>query len=380
MVHEKIFEKNVLITIIPHLNDVQRTKIIEIIDQMESNGCKVFIFSDSNKMFFEKKYFTQIKPISLSDISFYNLFKFLFKMKTLVWIIRLKFWSETTYFNALKIFWSKLRQTYNILNSKIEIAFIWNSDCCEFGILNDVLKLNNIPTYCIEHGPLKNTISIDNGFMFNRNSLYVYSEKEDSYRVSGKQLFDQFKKNLGQNDLYLQDKPKIPAEFEALTNKVKILIMGLSEVDCGVYPSWYKKDRSFFFKFHKNGLHQAMEIAKLNDNYQVIFKPHPNHNPYSDDKKFSKNLFVVNGNAEKLYEWCDIVVANGSKTELDSIIYNKPVINISNGLMWYSNATYRIDSKDQIKNVIEDAFKSGLTKIQIESFIFYLGFIRAHVK
>lgn len=378
---ESICNRRVLITIIPKLNSIQVEKLKQIVLELERNENKVLIIAPNNSESFDNRHKVSKCQRRISLLHVKESIAIIFSIKWIVWFVRIKRWASLGNLNAFRFLIRRVRESINIFHRyQPNIAFIWNTTCCQYGILHDYLVKKGVNTFQIEHGPIKNSIIIDKGYMFGVSSVCRFNaESIAEYEMIGYDVLKELQDANFTNQLYSQESAKVPKAYIENQGKINILVLGLSEVDAGVYPSWFNKDRKVFYKFHKNGLDQARQIARLSNSYQVIFKPHPNHNPHNINKRVLDNLYIVNGNYDNLLKWCDVVIANGTKAEIDVIINDKPMVNISNGLLYFSGASYVVDHLSELKSVIDTAKSKGVTANQLRNFIKFLGYIKANL-
>nr|WP_315255316.1 hypothetical protein [uncultured Flavobacterium sp.] len=360
---ESLKNKKVLITIIPLLSYEHNLKLQTFISDLKSNNCKISLAYKLNDI----KILNQKKFLGVFSFNIVNIF---FHINFLKWYFRFKKWSGSK--NIFFVIRSLLKQIYLAVKIKstnsFDAVFIWNPYCSAFGVFSESLKKLNVEIYSIEYGALKNTLLIDNGFVFDSKLLSSFNCNFEYYNES------LYKSMLNtNNNLYKQEELILPDRFID-SNKIKILVLGLSEVDANVYPYW-SKERKSVYKFFKNGLEQAKYISNLSNNFIVIFKPHPSHNTEVIDKEVYSNLWVLNGNPIDAIKWSDIVVANGTKLEIDAIINNKPVVNITNGLLWQANASYKVSKKEDIKQILDMAYENGIRVDQLTNFKFFISYL-----
>lgn len=364
---EELKNRRVLITIVPQLNEIQNLKLNKFCKDINNVNGTYSIVNNVSKIIIK---YSNKKSIF---IRFYLFFKILFNVNLIKWYSRVKIWLKTkNNVILIKHIIKQLKFAILIKESKsYDVVFIWNPFCSAFGILGECLDVLNVKTFTIEHGPLKNSLLLDKGLVYNSQLLKSFTNQLNGNFEFGNKIYEELKEI--NSLLHNQNKVNIPSKF-LNNNKIKIVVFGLSEVDANVYPYW-AKERKQGFPFFKNGLSKSIYIAKLSNRFQVIFKPHPSHNFEKGNRQVLENLWIINGDPIEIIKWSDLVIANGTKLEIDSIVNQKPVININTGLLWFTNATYKVHKKNEILETINQAYNNGITISQINSFKLFLAYI-----
>ena len=344
--------KIAICTIIPELSEHHASKLNDFVLKSTSAD-KVVFLSPNNQRFPVNSGFFNADIVEGRRVRFLSAVFVLNPVKLLVWILRIRKWLNTSLFTATIITLSKIREAKAIcLNFSLVKVFIWNRYCPEFGVMAEVFKKHQIDFKDIEFGLLDGSLVVDRGFLGEASFFKEVKLNRAIQPLSWDQL--NVLKGAGQ---YAQKKPNIPFSMQN-SNVKRILILGGSEIDSGVYPNWYKT-RKYIYPFHKNSLHLAREIAMLFPTHFVVLKPHPKHNDLALDMEIARNLRVVNGDPSALFEWCDVVVSNYTKLELQAFLYRKPLVNPGPGLLFHSNGVYTVTDKGQLRQTIELALTKG---------------------
>ena len=255
----------------------------------------------------------------------------------------------------------------------------WNPYHCRYGIAHDVAEILGIKTRAIEWGYLPDTFILDKGTLassaiFGINPLDNYSEAAvQAFAKTGKVIFEKLRTST--LSLYQQAKVEIPGDFlvddKTLT---RVLVLGNDEVDSGAYPTDHA-ERLGLLPFHRSSYHQAEDMAGLDKNYRVIFKPHPSHNKFTTNTRVNANLAIVNGNPDELIDWADVVFSSGSKMEFSVIVKNKPLVNYGAGLLYGKHCAYEITAPELAAAVIGEALKGADNAVHLENFISFIGYL-----
>lgn len=344
--------KIAICTIVPKLADVQGFRVQDYVRKNTEANAIVFL-SPNEQVFTSFRDFYSTGFGEGRKIRFSSALFVLNPLKLLVWILRIKMWLNTSYAKAAVIALTKVREAKFIcVNFELDKVYIWNRYCPEFGVMADVFKRYKQDFNDIEFGLCDGSLVVDQGFL--GESVFFKSANADdaSITLSWEQL--NIAKGTGQ---YTQQKPNLPDDWQN-TNAKRILVLGGSEIDAGIYPFWYRT-RKLIYSYHKNGLDLANSLAEAFPRYLVVFKPHPKHNHLDTDLLLKPNLRVVNGDPSPLFKWCDVVVSNYTKLELQAFLYKKPLVNPSPGFLFYSNAVYTAPNREALKQTIELALLEG---------------------
>ena len=354
---QNIKYKNTLITVIPELDNNQLIALNKIINNLLQNSNHVKV------VFNNKSTQSSIIPIQLehkftnsSGILKVLTFVLFNPIRIITWLFRIKF-KNPVFKSSFIDLMSKVNQAI-ICVSDFDCLICWNPYCSTYGVMADVFKWKRKEVYTIEYGPFPGTLIIDEGFIVNSYNLkkFPYFKNLNSINVE--------KFELKTTNLYSQNEAILPRKIEE-SKKMKILFLGLSEVDSGVYPSW-GKERKLFYPYFKDGLHGALELATYFEDILFVYKPHPNHNLHSTDAELKNNLWIINGDATELINWADIVIGNGTKVENDVLIMKKPLVNFGAGFCWNSGLSNIVNSISDFELFLEK-YKNNQIKIPAET-------------
>lgn len=344
---DSICNQKVLLTIIPTLNKNTSLALNSLLKKLENQGNEIILLSNSEQIHefnFLYEFNLRFKPTRRSRnicFVFYN------KLLILKWFYRIRFKNKSIKY-TFKFLHNKIsRANYFESELKIDCVLCWNIYCDTFGVYADYFKWRGKKAYTIEYGPFPGSLIVDDGFIVDSKNLREY--KPTKIELNQPTSI----KNIKDTNLYKLNDPVIPNILKS-SNKVIIVFLGLSEIDSGVYPNWYTKERKLFYPYFKNGLDGAISIARSMKNINIIYKPHPNHNRNSEDKRLLENLWIINGSALPLIELADAVIGNGTKVENDVILSGKPLINFGAGYCKSSGLSFVIQNFEDLNCVIQD--------------------------
>lgn len=366
--------KRLLITLVPTLREALLPKLRAVIDGFHADGCEVRLLTLYRQD-------ATLDPLMLRSwgashrLGLFTWLRVLFGFRWLLWTQRMRVWSKVGLPAAFVKVVKEFRRSGRILaTADPDVVYVWNPYCCAFGILGEVARLSGRQVRTIEYGVLPDTLLLDRGFIFDSELFAGHAEVRGRHLEEGRAVLEMLQR-AGAARLYAQASAHVPAGAELLPGDIGILVLGLSEVDAGVVPSWGGERRGPY-PYHANGVELARAIAACSPTYKVIYKPHPNHNPLHEDVRLMDNAWVVNGDAHGLLDWCHVVVANGSKMEIDAMVAGKPVVNVGTGILSYSEASYRMSAWDQLETTILQAHqREGFEqrRIALADFLGYLS-------
>jgi hypothetical protein len=381
--------KKVVISCIPKLNDIQQNGMLQLLQDLESLGCKAYLWTDFDYSALSSYKLKTSKP-TLIDKTLDKLKKaFSTQSAPLAidqdkWIQRLQRWAGFEDDNrALRMYDSYVHKAVQVFgDNKPDYFFCWNPFCCHYGIANDVAEVFNIKTGGIEWGYLPNTFLLDKdgtlakSYLFNNNTLDNFTAPDlNLFEQEGQEIFNQLQTQS--LSIYTQAKVEIPEEcLKDDATRPKILVLAIDEIDAGAYPATHP-EREGLLPFHKSSVDQATRVATANDSYRVIFKPHPSHNLYPQNQQLTHNSWVVNGNPDQLIEWADVIFCAGSKMEFSALLKNKPLITFGAGLLYGKGCSYEISDTNQLNTVITTAIEKGLTTNLLTAFKQFLGYLKS---
>ncbi|HMO61639.1 MAG TPA: hypothetical protein PKC39_09915 [Ferruginibacter sp.] len=377
--------KTVIISCIPQLNPGQEQGFIQLIGILQGKGYAVKIWNCSSSTALRQ--FEIAAPAAATGLL--GRIKQALQSKAPVideqkWTERLKHWlNKDDNFNAKGIFQKHYNEALAIFKKYQPDLFIcWNPFCCQFGIAYDLAKKMQVKTAAIEFGFLPGTFTIDKKGILALSELNVPAP--ELYRglntvhlqEQGKQVYQSLVQ-AGISRL-AQQAPQLPTALQHTgAGTVNILVLANDEVDTGCIPAWHE-ERKWLLPFHTSTYQQALQIAALNPLYKVVFKPHPSHNRYSEDKQLTGNCFIVNGNPDTLINWADVVIASGSKMEFAALLQQKPLVNIGAGLLFDKGCSYEVKNVEAMPGIIQQASQNGCTEQQLQAWYTFLGYLKQH--
>lgn len=342
-----------LITLVPTLNAQLIEKLRHVITRLEEDGREVRLLS----------LYPQDPVIGPYLVRPYGgrwprglalILRGLWSFRWRVWTERMMVWASMDRAAAMKATLVELYRSARLLAAeKPDVVYIWNPYCCAYGILGELAQAVGCKVRTIELGVLPDTLQLDDGFLHSSAVLARYARVKGGFARQGHEVMEHMR---GRNDArgYAQGQAELPPKATLLPGDIGILVFGLSDVDAGVIPGWAPERRGPY-PHHLNGIALSRAIASRSSHYKVIFKPHPNHNQWPKDVPLAANAWVVNGDARPLLQWCDVVVANGSKMEVEAMLADRPVVNIGKGILSFSEASYRVESWEEVDQVILSA-------------------------
>ena len=361
--------------------------MLKLIQTLESEGHRVYLWTDHNYGKLSKYHINE--SLTRKRYSIKNPLNLISYIRTKViierskWIERLMAWTSNNNIKEInQVFDHYLRSSLSIFsNLKPDFFYCWNPFCCHYGIAYDVAKALSIKTKAIEWGYLPNTFILDNFGTLAKSEVYINNplpsfsnERLDQFQSEGEGIFENLKNQS--LSLYNQKASNLPIELiERKLNQIRILVLAIDEVDAGAIPIEHK-DRFGLLPFHKSSFDQAQAISKVNPEYAVIFKAHPSHNKYKENKQIATNLWIVNGNPDELIDWADVVFCSGSKMEFSVLLRNKPLINFGAGLLYGKDCAYEIKKLSELDIVVSTALKKQDFNLKITSFKTFLGYLK----
>ncbi|RYZ96820.1 MAG: hypothetical protein EOP47_23025 [Sphingobacteriaceae bacterium] len=375
----------VLISCIALLTNAQQKGMLKLIQEFETRGFKVHLWSD-HKYELLRKYDIHHLIYPEQEKNKFDLYwsfiKIWWGLDKKKWFERLKCWcnnNDNSFASAeLRKYMRESARVMSIINPAW--FFCWNPYCCRFGIAYDAAKILDIKTVGMDWGFLPDTFILDRkgvlatSSIFGTDPLKKYSEKSlKVFSQKGGIIFEQLQeKSLSQ---YQQANAIIPPDFIVKSKDiVKVLVLGIGEIDAGAYPADHP-ERKGLLPFHESAYQQAVDIAAANEKFRVIFKPHPSHNRYTTDTRVSANLAIVNGNPDGLIDWADVVFCSGSKMEFSAIIKNKPLLTYGAGLLHGKECSYEVRSPGSMVNEVNRALSRVYDVRNKKNFITFLGYL-----
>ena len=366
-----------MITIVPTLGPVHIEKLERIIGALRAQGDEVDLLPYFKQDVRLEGMVLKVGHAAYPASTILRLRRLL-GSRWLVWAQRMCVWSKVGPWSALVKVVAEYERAARIFGTKrYDRVYIWNPYCCAFGILGDYAERIGCEVRTIEYGVLPGTLLLDDGFLFNSALFAGYQSEKGKHLEDGERVVAMLRAEE-RSQLYQQVQASLPAGAEGDPGDVRILVLGLSEVDAGVIPSW-GSERKGPFPYHENGVALARAIARSSPRYKVIYKPHPNHNPLPTDRRLGTNAWVVNGDARRLFSWCDVVVANGSKMEIDAMLAGKPVINVGVGILSYSDASYKLGAWRELNMVIDQAREHHQIEERQRYLMDYLGYLKKNL-
>lgn len=345
--------KRVLITLIPTLGEALLAKLQVIIERLRSDGYDVRLLTLYEQSEVLDPLLLRL-PESPRRTTPSEWLRFWIDLRWLLWTQRMRVWAKVGAWAAFGKVMKDFRRSRDILATlDPDLVYIWNPYCCAFGILGECARQDGREVRTIEYGVLPATLLLDEGFIFDSRLFADYAAVRGRYVNAGEAVVRQLKE-AGEAHLYKQASATVPPGAELRHGDIGIIVLGLSEVDAGVVPAWGEERRGAY-PYHTSGVEMARAIGAASSTYKVIYKPHPNHNPMRRDVQLGRNVWVVNGDARSLLDWCHVVVANGSKMEIDAMLMEKPVINIGKGILSYAGASYQMNAWEGLDETIRQA-------------------------
>lgn len=369
LVLNQIKDQSLLITTIPAFNIDQLVVFKRIIKILNNNNNKLnFEFKEHQIESFTNELEIVPQP---KVIKWFYILKFIIQSpkKLIVWYKRIQFKEQNT-LRSITVLAKRINNAAKLFNS-FDGLICWNPYCATFGVMADFFSNNGRIVYTFEYGPIPGGLMIDKGLIVNSENLRIFPKITFPKKI----LDNNFKEK--RTNAYKQKNPNIPEEiFKSRMDKV--LILGLSEVDSGVYPSW-GNDRKLFYPFFKNGLDAAWKLSKACSNQIFIYKPHPNHNRFQRDLQITDNLWIINGDTQKLIQLADWVVGNGTKVENDALLVEKPLINLGAGFCYHSGLSHVVNSIEEFRTLLNNKkVQKVKDEISIQNWFRYMQLISFH--
>ena len=373
---------SVIISCVPTLNGAQQQGMLNLVNDIEQRGFDVYIWADDFGDQLQAYNVAQAtNNISLTGKlrRWWYLRQARSSLDKNKWVSRLQLWARAQTNEAaqshFKYYLAEAVTVFAVLQPAHFIC--WNPFCCRFGIAYDTAAILGIETAGTDWGYLPDTFILDRmgtqaaSAVYNKDPLANRNADDlQAFHTRGGDIFNELQKT--NSSIYKQAKPQIPPGFLPDDKKtIKILVLGIGEVDAGAYPPAHR-ERKGLLPFHQSSYEQAVDIAAVNKNYRVIFKPHPSHNQFKDDLIID-NLTVVNGSPDELIEWADVIFCTGS-LELSVMTKGKPLITYGAGLLHAKNISYEINSPGDAEKVIAIALSGPGAEARLTNFKTILGY------
>ena len=258
-----------------------------------------------------------------------------------------------------------------------DILVSWNPTCLVYGPITDIAKEKNIEILYSERGLVPPGIILDPYGIYNKcklNSItrdLLDNETTEKTVRLGEKLLNKLSKELptliksqNKRDNNLVNSSKFSA------NRKTILVFGISDLQGGMYPEDLS-DRKAVFPYWNNYSDMIKDLLHIDD-IQVIFKPHPKYSIPVLLEEESDRLIISNDDPNNLIRKSDIVIANGTKLELNALLLNKPLILPGYGQFWNKGCAYEANSKSHLLKLVKSIELKLLPK-QKNYLIKYLG-------
>ena len=185
---ESLKNNRVLITIFSLLSYEHSIKLEKLLSDLKLNKCETHLaykIKDVKIIKHKVNYF-------LLSIYFFIV---LFNVNLLKWYFRFKKWSKNeSVFFVIKSLLKQVNLAVNIkTTNSYDAVFIWNPYCSAYGVLSESLNKLNIETYTIEYGPLKNTLLIDKGFVYDSK---LFSSFNCNFKYKNENIYESLLKTV----------------------------------------------------------------------------------------------------------------------------------------------------------------------------------------
>lgn len=256
---------------------------------------------------------------------------------------------------------------------KINAVIVWNAETPYHLLFRQICYLNKIKFLGIEGGMVPGTVEIDfygtnaNGsIQQNRHSFNKLSICRQDVELAKKYL-----SFIKHNKFSKKHQPVSSESKKIIKNKNKsiILLAGIDEKGTNLLWSSKKKHCAFspFYTTEKELLNDLIKIAEV-DNYQIIYKVHPNSALCSSQSmKSEQNLFYDYSNVDifDLINVSDVMITIGSTVSIHSIIFGKPVVLVGVNSLYGFNICYDLKNQEDLRRTIKKALsKIGFTNMQ----------------
>ncbi len=142
--------------------------------------------------------------------------------------------------------------------------------------------------------------------------------------------------------------------------KKVLFYAGVNDWQTGMLPAhWDKKNiHSPYFVDTYDALRELERVARENDFY-VLFKPHPNTPPRVNTIASDRVIFLRNANIIECIQKCDVVASLMSTVLYGALVHNKPSILLGRMTLSGSGAVYEMTDTQSLPKLIDEAFEKA---------------------
>lgn len=254
---------------------------------------------------------------------------------------------------------SLISYTHNLVRKiKPCAGLFWSGTVPQSVLMKNIFDTYFIPTFYIERGFLPETLMID---VTGHGSYSFLNHQKDINNFMHNSVYEILKEYYLKNKFEKHKQNEwLPAD--SLRNKYNVrqenLIVFIGQWDVASGVSSCGNLQSHISSPFYNSTHEmfcALKEAVEHTNHSLVFKPHPyDKNVYQS--KEDKNIFVdKKANLHSLFQAADIIVGANTTALYEAIFYEKPIILLGNTLLNHSSGCYTIDSRNDLKEAINDA-------------------------
>lgn len=261
------------------------------------------------------------------------------------------FWSnvdEKSYLNHYKGYIKCVEFYTSVIEYlKPDLVFIWGNYLAQSEIFKKLLDKHGIQNYYLERGYLTGTIMIEDLLL---EKLKLQNDKTDELDDEVYCEIKNFYTNTKLSKYPVENNGFIEKQIELIKNEKKIISF-FPNPDHALFPREHclSKEISPLFSSH---VEMAYELSKYVDNSNDLFliiKTHPLDN--IDKYRFleSENVLITNEIFYKdLFKYSDILIFSTSTLQYEALLYDKPILILSNTALKYCGFPYVINNKNEI--------------------------------
>lgn len=276
-------------------------------------------------------------------------------------------WSNHAYhpqvaFHGLQACRNVWEKVLNILEP--EIVLLWNATHSQTTLMQLYCWQMGIPIYAIERGFLPDTVMIDswsiNGYSDARShwlshGLSTVTNVDEIFQAALKYYLSNKPQKYSQ-PTFEESRKRIKQELGLQTKKV-ILFLGQGDA-AGLDPRDWRSSRKnapIFASTRECVIALHRTIAD-DPQIQLLFKPHPlDPTDYSDLSRLGVVVLSNQYNVHALIDAVDVVACQFTTLQYETVFYDKPVLLMGRSAWWGRNATYEINSPEELPHKLEAA-------------------------
>ena len=263
---------------------------------------------------------------------------------------------------------------------KPDVVVGWGTYLLCSRILKQLCKAQGIPFLTMELGVLPETLAFDCLGHMGESWVAQYADVfnklplEDADRNSARGYLDQTRRDRPSRNIKLDVSEAATTKMEKIkaSGKKVVVYIGSNCAFSGHVPynASAQTHHSPFFRDNDDVVRNLSEAFKGDKNVQIIYKPHPISITRGLDLKdeYPGVTVIRDVNLEDCLEIADLTVAKVSQGNYEALLRNVPVLMLGRNQLNGSGAVYELTSREDLRQGVLNALKSGLTTDQQTAF------------